>query len=81
MWGLKNKIKNTFALSDNVPQQLQVSVAFLQWLDNQIRAWEADKKSKLAPQTTNTILRVPPTTHTPSTATGTHPGYMDLSAN
>jgi hypothetical protein len=79
--GLNNEIKDALALSDNVPQQFQEFVAFLQWLDNQIRAREAEKKDKPVPQTTNTTLQAPPTTHTASTTTGIHPGPMDLSAN
>jgi hypothetical protein len=31
---LNNKIKDALALSDNVPQQFQECVAFLQWLEN-----------------------------------------------
>jgi hypothetical protein len=81
MRGLNNEIKDALALSDNVPQQFQEFVAFLQWLDNRIRAREVEKKGKPIPRTTNTTLRAPPTTHTPSTATGIHPGPMDLSAN
>jgi hypothetical protein len=34
MMGLSNKIKNAVALSENICQQLQEFVAFLQWLDN-----------------------------------------------
>jgi hypothetical protein len=81
MRGLNNEIKDALTLSDNVPQQFQEFVAFLQWLDNWIRAREAEKKSKLASWNTNTTFRVPSTTHTPSTTTGTYPGPMDLSAN
>jgi hypothetical protein len=41
---LNNEIKDVLILSDNVSQQFQKFVAFLQWLDNQIRAQEAEKK-------------------------------------
>jgi hypothetical protein len=50
-------------------------------LDNRIRAQGVEKKVKLAPQNTNTTLWAAPITHTPSTATGTHLGPMDLSTN
>jgi hypothetical protein len=46
-----------------------------------MRAQEAEKKGKPVPQNTNTSLGVPPTTHTPFTATGTYLEPMDLSAN
>jgi hypothetical protein len=46
---MNNEIKDVLALSDNVPQQFQEFVAFLEWLDNQIRAQEAEKKDKLTP--------------------------------
>jgi hypothetical protein len=32
--GLNTEIKDTLAMSNNVPQELQEFVAFLQWLDN-----------------------------------------------
>jgi hypothetical protein len=48
MSGLYNEIKDALALLDNVSQQFQEFVAFLQWLDNQIRAWEAEKIGKPA---------------------------------
>jgi hypothetical protein len=81
MRGLNNEIKDALALSDNVPQQFQEFIAFLQWLDNQIKAREGEKKGKLAPRNTNNILQAPPTTHTPSTTAGRYLGPMDLSAN
>jgi hypothetical protein len=34
MRGLNNEIKDVLAISDNVPQQFQEFVTFLQWLDN-----------------------------------------------
>jgi hypothetical protein len=49
MRGLNNEIKNALALHDNVPQQFQEFIAFLQGLDNQISAQEAAKKGKPAP--------------------------------
>jgi hypothetical protein len=49
MRGLNNEIRDDLALSDNVPQQFQEFVAFLQWLDKQIRAWEAEKKGQPVP--------------------------------
>jgi hypothetical protein len=81
MRGLNNEINDALALSDNIPQQFQGFVAFLQWLDNRIRAQEVEKKGKPAPQSTNTTPQAPPTTHTPFTATGKYLGPMDLSAN
>jgi hypothetical protein len=48
MRGLNNESKDALTLSDDVPQQFQEFVAFLQQLDNQIRAWEAEKKGKPA---------------------------------
>jgi hypothetical protein len=56
MRGLNNEIKDALALSDNVLQQFQEFVAFLQQLDNLIRAQEAEKKGKPAPQNTKTTL-------------------------
>jgi hypothetical protein len=78
---LNNEIKDVLALSDNVPQQFQEFFAFLQWLKNQIRAQEAEKKSKPVPRTTNITLQAPPTTHTRSTAISTQRAPMDLSVN
>jgi hypothetical protein len=78
---LNNEIKEAIALSDNVPQQVQEFVAFLLQLDDWIRAWEAEKKGKQAPQNTNTTPWAPPTAHTSSTATGTCLRPMNLSAN
>jgi hypothetical protein len=34
MRGLNNEIMNALALSDNIPQQFQEFIAFLQWLNN-----------------------------------------------
>jgi hypothetical protein len=56
MRGLNNEIKDALALFDMVAQQFQEFVAFLQWLDNRIRAQGVEKKVKLAPQNTNTTL-------------------------
>jgi hypothetical protein len=42
--GQNNEIKDALALSDNIPQLFQEFVAFLQRLDNLIRAQEAEKK-------------------------------------
>jgi hypothetical protein len=81
MRGLNNEIKDALILSDNILQQFLEFVAFLQQLDNWIRAQEAEKKGKPAPQNTNTTPWAPPTTHIPLTATGTHPGHMDFSPN
>jgi hypothetical protein len=78
---LNYEIKDALALSNNVPQWFQEFVAFLQGLDNQIKAQEKEKKGKPAPRTTNTAPLAPPTTLTSCTATGTHPGLMDYSAN
>jgi hypothetical protein len=75
-----NKIKDTHALSHNIPQKFQEFVAFFQWLDDQIMAQEAEK-GKPAPQNTSTTQRAPPITHTPSTVKGTHSGPMDLRTN
>jgi hypothetical protein len=49
MRGLNNEINDALTLSDNVSQQFQECVAFLQQLNNQIRAQEAEMKGKLAP--------------------------------
>jgi hypothetical protein len=55
MGGLNNEIKDALALFDKVPQQFQEFVAFLKWLNNQIRAQEVKKKGKQVPQNTNII--------------------------
>jgi hypothetical protein len=81
MWDLNNEIKDVLILSNNLPQQFQEFVAFLQRLDNQIRTQEAEKKEKQIPWNTNTTPWAPPITNTPSTTTATHPGLMDLRAN
>jgi hypothetical protein len=78
---LNNEIKDALTLSDNVPQQFWEYVAFLQQLDNEIRAWEAEKKGKPVTQNTNTTLQAPPTANSPSTATGIHLRTVDLSTN
>jgi cytochrome c len=49
MRGLNNEIMDALALSNKVPQQFQEFVAFLQWLNNQIRAQEAEMKGKPVP--------------------------------
>jgi hypothetical protein len=54
MRSLNNDSKDTLALFNNIPQQFQEFVAFLQWLDNRIRAQETELKDKPALQTTNT---------------------------
>jgi hypothetical protein len=54
MRGLNNEIKDAIALSDNVPQQFQEFITFLQWLDNRIRALEEEKNGKPVSRTTNT---------------------------
>jgi hypothetical protein len=81
MRGLNNKIKDTLTLSDSVTLQFQAFVPLLQWLDNGIRGREAEHKGKPVPQTINPTPRAPSITHTPSTGTGTHQEYMDLSTN
>jgi hypothetical protein len=53
---LNNEIKHALTLSDYVPQQFWEFITFLQQLNNQIRAWEAEKKGKPGLQTTNTML-------------------------
>jgi hypothetical protein len=68
-------------MSDNVPQQLQKFVAFLQKLNDWIRACEAEKKGSVAPHNTNTTPRVPPINPTLSPTPGTHPSPSDPSAN
>jgi type II secretory pathway component PulM len=81
MTGLNNEMKHALVLSDNVPQQFQEFVAFLQWLDNWFKDQEVEKKDKSVPQTTNNTLQALPTTHASSTTTGIQPVPMDLSAN
>jgi hypothetical protein len=54
---------------------------FLHWWDNRIRGWEAKKMGKPIPWNTNITSRALYTTHSPSTATGTDPGHMELGAN
>jgi hypothetical protein len=49
MRGLNNEIKDALAMSDSVSQQFQEFVAFLQQLDNSIRAREVEKKGKPVP--------------------------------
>jgi hypothetical protein len=81
MRGLNNEIKDAFALSDNVLQQFQKFVAFLQQLNNQIATQETEKKGKAGPWNSSTTPHVPHTTHAPSTATGTGLGPMNPSVN
>jgi hypothetical protein len=53
MQGLNHTLKDTLALSDNVPQQFPDFVAFLQRLDNQVHAQVAEKKHRAMAHKTN----------------------------
>jgi chaperonin cofactor prefoldin len=49
MRGLNNEIQDALAQFDNVSQQFQEFVTFLQHLDNRIRAQEEEMKGKPVP--------------------------------
>ena len=75
--GLSNEIKDALALADQVPEANWQFASYLQRLDNRIRAREAERKGGPPPRVPAPKTPVAPVQ---STATGTHPGPMDISA-
>ena len=75
--GLSNEIKDALALANQVPQAYGEFASYLQRLDNRICAREAERKGRPAPRAPSPKV---PTLPVLSTASGTHPGPMDLSA-
>ena len=74
---LSNEIKDALALADQVPEAYGEFASYLQRLDNRIRAREAERKGRPPPRAPAPKIPVVPVQ---STASGTHPGPMDLSA-
>ena len=74
--GLSNEIKDALALADQVPEAYGEFASYLQRLDNRIRAREAQRKGRPPPRAPAPRTPIAPVQ---STATGTHPGPMDLS--
>ena len=75
--GLSNEIKDALTLADQVPEAYGEFASYLQCLDNRIRAREAERKGRPAPRAPAPKAPIAPLQ---STASGTHPGPMDLSA-
>ena len=75
--GLSNEIKDTLALADQVPEAYGEFASYLQPLDNCNRAPEPERNGRPTPRAPAPKA---PSVPIQSTASGTHPGPMDLSA-
>jgi hypothetical protein len=62
LWNLNNEIKKALFQYDNVHQQFWEFVAFLHWLDNQIRTQEVEKKGRPVLCNPNNTPWAPPAT-------------------
>ena len=75
--GLSNEIKDALALANRVPEAYGEFASYLQRLNNRIHAQEAERKGRPTPHAPAPMIPVAPIQ---STASGTHPGPMHLSA-
>lgn len=76
-WGLSNEIKDAPTLADQVPDAYGEFSSYLLRLDNRIHAREEETKGRPTPRAAAPKI---PAIPVKTTATGTHPDPMDLSA-